>query len=121
MGQTAKILAERTEFSDINTNEGHGRDPDGVSLDVSDDDYREENTDNEIFSEEGDSSQDEGDVSEAEGGQEESEDERPVQSSSESEDEASSSSSSSSEEEEPEFENKRSERNLRRTRTIKLS
>ena len=58
VGQTAKIIAERTKFTD----EGHGRDPDGVSLDVSDDDYREENfnSDNDNFSEREESSQDEG-------------------------------------------------------------
>ena len=95
VGQTAKIIAERTKFTD----ESHGRDPDGVSLDVSDDDYREENynSDNDNFSEV--SSQDEG--ADSDSGQDQSEvDERPpAQSSSESEDEVTSSSSSSSEEE----------------------
>ena len=101
VGHTRKI-AERTEISDVNANEGHGRDPDGVSLDVSDDDYREENSnsDNENFSERDESSHDEGAGSDS--GQDQSEvDERPpAQSSSESEDDVSSSSSSSSSEEE---------------------
>ena len=100
VGHTRKI-AEMTESSEVNANEGHGRDPDGVSLDVSDDDYREENSnsDNDNFSERDESSLDEG--ADSDSGQEQSEvDERPpAQSSSESEDEISSSSSSSSEKE----------------------
>ena len=117
VGQTAKIIAERTKFTD----EGHGRDPDGVSLDVSDDDYREDiDNDNEILSE-GESSQDESDVSEAgRATQEESEYERPVQSSSSESDDRSSSSSSSSEEEEPEFENRKIRKKFKKDPNYKV-
>ena len=103
----ARRNTERTKFSEVNTNEGHRRDPDGVSLDVSDDDYREEKaySDNDNFSEPEESSLDEGAASES--GQEESEVDEwpPAQSSSESEEDDASSSSSSSSDDEPEFEN----------------
>ena len=116
IGHTRRFTAG-TEFSDVNTNEGHGRDPDGVSLDVSDDDYREENfnSDNDNFSEPDEASQDEGAISESAQEESEVEDRPPAQSSSESEEDvSSSSSSSSSDEDQPEFENGRIRKKFRK-------
>ena len=43
VGQSREIFPDRTEV--VDSAETHGRDPDGVSLDMSDNDYREENND----------------------------------------------------------------------------
>ena len=116
VGQSREKFSDRTEV--VDSAETHGRVPDGVSLDVSDDDYREENNEFDNVSEHEEASHDEGAASESD--QESGSEGRPVQSSSDSEGESSSSSSSSSSEDEPEFDRAKLKKKFKRDPNYKM-